>query len=144
MNSRSSALRRLLLVATAAVAGALMGLAPAATANAATATFQPGVRAQIPVLTFVVTNDTSEPDYDWRVEFDLPADTWPGPWPSPQVRIAIVNTATGRHITVSRASSDPYPIRPGASFQFTLPMRGTGLPTNCLVDGTVPCTQITP
>ncbi|MGN9909253.1 hypothetical protein ACTMTJ_17050 [Phytohabitans sp. LJ34] len=146
---RRGAFRRPLLVATAALTGALMALAPAAVANAATATYARTSKVHnghtFHILTFVVTNDTSEPDYDWRVEFDLPLDTWPTPWPSPFVRIQIANIPNGRHITVSRASTDPYPIRPGGTFQITLPLGGIGSPpTNCVVSGTAPCADVTP
>jgi hypothetical protein len=148
MNPRRWGFRRPILVATALVTGALLGILPAASASAATATYTHTSRMmgsnRIYLLTFVVTNDTSEPDYDWKVEFDLPLDTWPAPWPSPQVHMAFADIPNGRHVTVSRFSGNPYPIPPGGSFQFVLPMGGSSAPTNCVVDGTVPCANITP
>lgn len=148
MNSPRGALRRPILFATAVLTGALLGIVPAATANAATATYTHTTRMvgshPVRILTFVVTNDTSEPDYDWRVEFDLPLDTWPAPWPSPFVRIQFADIPNGRHITVSKPPNDPNPIRPGGTFEFYLPMGGASPPSNCVVDGTVPCTNVTP
>lgn len=146
MHSRRGAFRRPILVTAAVLTGALLGILPAAAASATTATFQRGTVGSYPIhtVTFVVTNDTSAPIQNWRVDFDLPADTWPAPWPSPHVQIAIVPTETGRHITVRKAANNPYPIPPGGSYQFTLPMSGSAAPANCLVDGTVPCTDVTP
>jgi len=146
MNQRHGALRRPLLVIAAVISGALLGILPAAAASATTATFTRGTVGPYPIhtLTFVLTNDTDQPIDNWRVEFDLPADTYPGPWPSPFVLIGFTSTPTGWHITVTKGSNNPYPIEPGDTYRFTLPMHGSAAPANCVVDGTTPCTDVTP
>jgi len=145
MNTRRGFLRRPLLIATAALTGALLAILPAAAASAATATWQRGIVGgshPIHQLTFVVTNDSAQPLSNWRVDFDLTEDTSPAPWPSPWVLISFSPSEVGRHITVTRGFDTP--IAPGGTFRFTLPMRGTGSPINCVVGLSVPCAEVSP
>jgi hypothetical protein len=80
---------------------------------------------------YVITNNCATATTTWRLEFDLPAGTTvSSSWSS-------VRTSNGQHHTFTNASYNG-DIAPGASEDFGFNASGTGLPTNCRVNGQ-PC-----
>ena len=117
------------VVALTVAAGTLMapGAAHAATADmAVTSEWGSGYAA-------TTTVRSTEPGglTDWRVEFDLPADTTISHhWDATLTR-------SGNHVVVRPAAWNAT-IAPGGTVRFGWVARGTGKPTNCTVNF-VPC-----
>ncbi|MFB7867010.1 cellulose binding domain-containing protein [Streptomyces sp. NPDC056069] len=119
------------VVAAAVIGGAafaLSGTAQAASVGAAytrTSSWTGGYTGQ-----YVVTNETSAPQTDWTLEFDLPAGTvigslWNGE-----------HTVSGRHVTVKPASWNKQ-LAPGQSVTVgfvTSASGAAGDPVNCLIN----------
>ncbi|APE21793.1 MULTISPECIES: glycoside hydrolase family 18 protein [Streptomyces] len=110
------------------VAFALTGTAQAAAVGAAytrTSSWAGGYTGQ-----YVVTNETSTPQSDWTLEFDLPAGTTIGSLWNGE------HTVSGSHVTVKPASWNKQ-LAPGASVTvgFVTSAAGqAGDPANCLIN----------
>jgi endoglucanase len=146
MNTKRMPFRRGILAATAILAGGLLAIIPSTVANATTVSFEQATwyDGRIHGVKFHVTNDTSQPLTDWRIDFDLPADTRPAWWEPIFYRLTVTPTATGFHVTIdTEPASQSWTILPGNTFTVGVMMNGRSAPTNCLVDGTTPCTAVT-
>ncbi|MEU0410579.1 cellulose binding domain-containing protein [Streptomyces griseorubiginosus] len=119
-------------VVAAAVVGTgavlLSGTAQAAGIGAAytrTSEWSTGYTAQ-----YVVTNNSTGADKDWKLEFDLPSGT----------RLSSLwnaeSAVSGRHVTVTSARWDTDGLAPGESVTVGFVVNGTADPTGCRVDGT--------
>ncbi|WP_449349680.1 glycoside hydrolase family 18 protein [Streptomyces shaanxiensis] len=118
-------------VVAAAVVGTgavvLSGTAQAAGVGAAytkTSDWSTGYTAQ-----YVVTNNSTGADRDWKLEFDLPSGT----------RLSSLwnaeSAVSGQHVTVTSAKWDTDGLAPGESVTVGFVVNGTADPTGCLVDG---------
>ncbi len=118
-------------VVAAAVVGTgavvLSGTAQAAGVGAAytkTSDWSTGYTAQ-----YVVTNNSTGADRDWKLEFDLPSGT----------RLSSLwnaeSAVSGQHVTVTSARWDTDGLAPGESVTVGFVVNGTADPTGCLVDG---------
>ncbi|MFE3858631.1 cellulose binding domain-containing protein [Streptomyces griseorubiginosus] len=118
-------------VVAAAVVGTgavvLGGTAQAAGVGAAytkTSDWSTGYTAQ-----YVVTNNSTGADRDWKLEFDLPSGT----------RLSSLwnaeSAVSGQHVTVTSAKWDTDGLAPGESVTVGFVVNGTADPTGCLVDG---------
>ncbi|WP_330266733.1 cellulose binding domain-containing protein [Streptomyces griseorubiginosus] len=119
-------------VVAAAVVGTgavvLSGTAQAAGVGAAytkTSDWSTGYTAQ-----YVVTNNSTGADRDWKLEFDLPSGT----------RLSSLwnaeSAVSGQHVTVTSAKWDTDGLAPGESVTVGFVVNGTADPTGCRVDGT--------
>jgi hypothetical protein len=137
--------RRAILATMAAVAGGVLAVLPMTPADATTVTYQDKFWSGFHTLSMRVLNDTDETITEWRIDFDLPPDTWPAYTDSGSFVLHMTFSDTGNHVTVTNPSVNPVPLRPrtGAIF-IDIIMRGSGTPSNCLLDGTDPCVQLTP
>ncbi|MFG1950280.1 cellulose binding domain-containing protein [Micromonospora sp. NPDC048830] len=111
----------------AAVVAATVAAPPAAYAATATftrtVTWETGYEGK-----FTVTNDTSTTISSWNVQFDLPTGSTLGAfWDA-------LLTTSGQHVTAVNQSWNGT-LAPGASTTFGFNVNGTGLPTNCTVNG---------
>ncbi|MEV5880493.1 cellulose binding domain-containing protein [Streptomyces sp. NPDC052101] len=121
------------LVAAAVVGGGavlLTGTANAAGVNAAytrTSDWSTGSTGQ-----YVVTNNSSQQEKTWTLEFDLPTGTrlsslWNGE-----------SSVSGSHVTVKPAKWDTEGLAPGKSVTVGFVVEGSGAPTGCRIDNS-PC-----
>ncbi|MDH6450409.1 MULTISPECIES: cellulose binding domain-containing protein [unclassified Streptomyces] len=118
-------------VVAAAVVGTgavlLSGTAQAAGIGAAytrTSGWSTGYTAQ-----YVVTNNDSSADKDWKLEFDLPSGTRLGSLWNAE------SAVSGQHVTVTSAKWDTDGLAAGESVTVGFVVDGTGDPTGCRVDG---------
>ncbi|WP_284433552.1 cellulose binding domain-containing protein [Streptomyces sp. TUS-ST3] len=118
-------------VVAAAVVGTgavlLSGTAQAAGIGAAytrTSDWSTGYTAQ-----YVVTNNDTSVDRDWKLEFDLPSGTRLGSLWNAE------SAVSGQHVTVTSAKWDTDGLAAGESVTVGFVVDGTGDPTGCRVDG---------
>ncbi|MEU6808274.1 cellulose binding domain-containing protein [Streptomyces sp. NPDC046831] len=117
-----------LVAAAVAGGGALLftGIAQAAGVGAAytrTSDWSTGYTGQ-----YVVTNNSTETDKDWTLEFDLPegaklSSLWNAE-----------SSVSGRHVTVKPAKWDTAGLAPGKSVTVGFVVNGSGDPTGCRID----------
>lgn len=143
--------RRAILAAMAVAAGGVLAVLPMTPADATAVTYHDRfLPNNFHTLNMKLLNDTDEPITAWRIDFDLPAGTWPGFWISAEYTVKTTAfTDRDNHVTItppSRAPDGgaPPPLQPGGAIFINLLMHGNGTLSNCLVDGTDPCVQVTP
>ncbi|MGV9250870.1 glycoside hydrolase family 18 protein [Streptomyces sp. NPDC003697] len=117
-----------LVAAAVAGGGALLftGIAQAAGVGAAytrTSDWSTGYTAQ-----YVVTNNSTETDKDWTLEFDLPDGARLGSLWNAE------SSVSGRHVTVRPARWDAGGLAPGKSVTVGFVVNGAGDPTGCRID----------
>ncbi|MFR0352775.1 glycoside hydrolase family 18 protein [Streptomyces sediminimaris] len=118
------------VVAAAAVGGGalvLTGTAQAAGVGAAytkTSDWSTGYTAQ-----YVVTNNTTTAEKNWKLEFDLPSGA----------RLSSLwnaeSSVSGQHVTVTPAKWDTDGLAPGKSVTVGFVVNGTADPRSCVIDG---------
>lgn len=122
-----------LIVVILGLAGTAVARAAAVTATlSVTSTWQTGFIAR-----FTVTNFSTVPLTDWRLEFNLPAGasishTWSSSF-----------TRQGTHFVITPANWNRI-VQPGGTAEGGIRGVLTGPyspPTNCLLNGRIPCTQ---
>src|SRR5688572_20587482 len=132
-----SVIATLVRVALVAILGAVAGIMTAAPAHAATTATLVRLPSS-PIaggygLEIRIGFDTNAPITQWRLEFDLPPDTFPNPWSG------LPFSRSGNRWTVNYVAHSPQYA--GSTFVHSFAMLGLGNPTNCLINGN-PCVFI--
>ncbi|GLZ35429.1 chitinase [Lentzea sp. NBRC 105346] len=131
--------RSALLAASAAAAAlvtALVVIAPAGAAAGPTATFsQDATWSGAYQGKYTITAGTSALS-GWKLEFDLPAGSTPGSYWD-----ALLSSSGNHHTFTNREYNGN--VAAGASASFGFIVNGSGLPSNCKLNG-VACTDTTP
>jgi hypothetical protein len=146
-------LRRAILATMALAAGGILAVLPITPADATppespAVTYRHGSPSGFPTLHMMLLNDTGAPIDTWRIDFDLPAGTWPAFWISGEYVIhttAFADQPNHATVTPPRLAPDgkpPRPLQPGAAIFIDVLMHGDGLISNCAVDGADPCVLV--
>ncbi|GLP65604.1 sugar hydrolase [Streptomyces sp. TUS-ST3] len=128
MNGRNKVIGGVVAAAVVGTGAVLLsGTAQAAGIGAAytrTSDWSTGYTAQ-----YVVTNNDTSVDRDWKLEFDLPSGTRLGSLWNAE------SAVSGQHVTVTSAKWDTDGLAAGESVTVGFVVDGTGDPTGCRVDG---------
>jgi hypothetical protein len=141
--------RRAILATMALVAGGVLAVLPMTPADATAVTYRQSSNASgFHFVNMRLVNDTDAPIATWRIDFDLPAGTWPAFWISGEYVVKTTafpdqpNHATITPPAIAPDGNPPRPLPPGRTIFIDLMMHGNGIVSNCLVDGTDPCVLV--
>jgi chitinase len=128
MNRKRASLAAAFTAVTVAAGAIAVSATSASAAGSVTASFSRSAWDTGYTATYTISNDSDQATSDWTVEFDLPSGTTLGAYWD-----ALLSTS-GNHV-VAKARDYNKVIQSGGKATFGFNAQGTGVPTNCKING---------